>query len=355
VQNQSSNNPIDQPNLLTIQLRAYSLPMTKRNPPTLYHVPKTISSPIVQILYELNAVSSTSGVSASSNSNSNSDVVSSDNTNNGSVNIDTLTFADLKSSKHLKRNPMGTSPTFTDEKNNISIWESGAVLTYILEMYDTNYTLHPAPPQSSLSSTSSSLLTSTSTTTSSSLSTPHQRAKFLHLQQYIVATVYPFLSSLYLHTLKPKKEQDENYIINSKDKWMTLLAPTLSRFLGDNENENDNDNNVNNDVNDSNDDFIYFMGRNNISAIDYLICKPLGNAYSLGILDNDKQFPKLYDIYKKIKCMSSYNLAYNDNDTKKKKKKKKDDDYNDDSNNNNNNTTPPCGGEFRSMILIPGK
>jgi hypothetical protein len=158
-----------------------------------------------------------------------------------------------------------------------------------------------------------------------------------------------------------------------------LLAPTLLQFLyndggddngddGDNDDDNDGDNNNNN-----NNDFIYFMGRNNISAIDYLICKPLGNAYSLGILsDNDKQFPKLYSIYKKIKCMPSYNLAYNSNNYNNISNNINNISNNNinniNSNNNNNlmttttatttttiNKKKDGGGEFRSMVLIPGK
>ena len=63
--------------------------MTTKELPTLYHVPKTISSPIAQILIDLNLAETT-------------------------VHIETLAFADLKSPEHLARNPMGTSPTFVD-------------------------------------------------------------------------------------------------------------------------------------------------------------------------------------------------------------------------------------------------
>ena len=206
-------------------------------PPTLYHVPKTISSPIVQILLELDLLP---------------DVVK----------IETLTFPELKQANHRARNPMGTSPAFTDDKLGISIWESGAVLSYLLQVYDTEYTMHPPP------------------------SAPQRdRALFLHLQQFVIATVYPFLASLYIHTFKPIEEQDEEYIASAKDKWRTVLAPTLVMFFGTND---------------------YFVG-NKLSAIDFLMCKPFGNANSMGLL---KEFPTLMAHYEKIQQRSTHALAY---------------------------------------------
>jgi len=88
--------------------------------PTLYHVPKTISSPIVQTLLELD----------------DSDVV-----------VKTLTFNDLKDPAYLEINPMGTSPAFTDNSHDlegeITLFESGAIMSWILEEYDAEGKLHP--------------------------------------------------------------------------------------------------------------------------------------------------------------------------------------------------------------------
>ncbi|KAL7496180.1 hypothetical protein ACHAWT_004402 [Skeletonema menzelii] len=211
--------------------------------PTLYHVPRTISSPIVQILLELEVKD---------------------------VNIETLTFAELKSPAHLARNPMGTSPAFTDEDNGIAIWESGAVVTYLLETYDSQYKFHPKQ----------------------STARPLEHAKFLHLQQFIIATVYPFLASLFLHTLKPEHEQDQVYISNAKEKWLTLLAPTLADFLGGQP---------------------FFLG-DHISSIDFLIAKPLNNAKSLNLLEG---FPDLDALFKRVSCMPSFAIAYDVEDRKK--------------------------------------
>jgi len=209
--------------------------------PTLYHVPRTISSPIYQTLLHLNL--------------------------SQTIQVETLTFADLKTHAHLTRNPMGTSPAFTDEHEGIAIWESGAVLSYILQVYDTTYELHPNPQSCS----------------------KMELAKFLHLQQFIIATVYPFVASLYIHTLKPVEEQDEKYIQAAKEKFITLLAPTLMTFLHSEQ-----------------DDGPFFFSK--ISAIDYLVAKPLNNAKDLGLLDS---FPELENLLERIQSLPSFAVAYN--------------------------------------------
>lgn len=175
-----------------------------------------------------------------------------------------LTFPDLKTPDHLARNPMGTSPAFTDEEQEIFIWESGAVLTYLLEMYDTNFELYPQPGKA----------------------TPSDRAKFLHLQQFILATVYPFLSSLFIQAvLKPKEEQDPIYIENAKTNWRTKMAPILVSFLGE---------------------APYFMGEK-VGALDFLAAKPFNNARSLGLL---AEFPTLDALFEKVRCLESFEKAY---------------------------------------------
>ena len=70
-----------------------------------------------------------------------------------------------------------------------------------------------------------------------------------------------------------------------KDKWRTLLAPTLVKFLGTND---------------------YFVG-NKLSAFDFLMCKPLGNASFMGVLE---EFPTLMAHYETIQQRSTHALAY---------------------------------------------
>jgi len=201
---------------------------------TLYHIPKTISSPIVQIMMEMKVPCPP-------------------------VKIVTLNFSDIKSPWYLAINPMGTSPAFQD--GDLIIWESGAVLSHLLETYDTSFKFHPAPGSGV------------------------QRGKFLQIQQYIIATVYPFIASLFLHTLKPLDEQDESYVEIAKNKWRNLLAPTLVKALGEGP---------------------FFLG-NERSAVDFLICKPLNNVKSMGLLS---ETPTLEALFMTIQNLPSFDEAY---------------------------------------------
>mmetsp|Transcript_54500 Transcript_54500/g.162856 ORF Transcript_54500/g.162856 Transcript_54500/m.162856 type:complete len:229 (-) Transcript_54500:489-1175(-) len=209
--------------------------------PTLYHVPKTISSPIVQFLIEAGLATDP-------------------------VNIETLTFPDLKKPAHLAINPMGSSPAFKNTDNDIVMWESGAILTYLLETYDQGNKYHPA------------------------IGSP-QRAKFLQIQQYLIATVYPFIAALFIHTLKPEEEQDAKYVDSAKEKWRSLLAPTLSKaLLGQ----------------------PYFLGESP-SAIDFVLAKPLNNVNSLGMLE---ETPSLKAHFERISSLPSFSKAYAIEDSK---------------------------------------
>ncbi|CAB9500182.1 glutathione Stransferase [Seminavis robusta] len=208
--------------------------------PTLYHVPRTISSPIYQALLELDLV-------------------------NNPIRVETLSFPDLKTPEHLARNPMGTSPTFVDAKEGIDIWESGAVMMYLLEAYDTKCVLHP----------------------DTKIAPKRDHANYCHLCQYVTATVYPFLSSLFLHTLEPADQQDPVYLQTGRDTFKTKLGPTLAKFLGDKP---------------------FFMG-DKLSAVDLLVAKPLNNAHSLNLLKDD--FPTLQHLFCKIKSRPSFAIAYN--------------------------------------------
>lgn len=97
--------------------------MTPTPPPTLYHIPKTISSPIYQVMMELGLVF------------------------NSTVRVEVLTFKDIKQPEYLRTNPMGTSPSFVHENHpvqgNIQMFESGAIMSWLLEEYDTDYKFHP--------------------------------------------------------------------------------------------------------------------------------------------------------------------------------------------------------------------
>lgn len=211
-------------------------------PPTLYHVPKTISSPIVQTLHELELVPST-------------------------VHVEVLSFADLKTPSHLMINPMGTSPAFRD--GDTILWESGAVLNYLLEEYDIHYKLYPAPRTTN-------------------------RAKYLQLQQFIIATVYPLVASMYIHVLQPQDKQDPVYVESAKAQWRDRLAPILIRWLGSGP---------------------YFLG-DQLSVIDFLMAKPLSNINSMGMLH---ETPLLQAHFEAVSARPSFSTAYYGGDTMTKK------------------------------------
>lgn len=212
-------------------------------PPTLYHVPRTISSPIVQILLELNVV-------------------------DDPVCVKEMSFTDLKTPEHLAINPMGTSPAFQDTDLDISMWESGAVLDYLLERYDKLNQFFPAP--------------------NNEHSTPETimaRAKYLQLKQFIIATVYPFIASMFIHSLKNKGEIDDEYMMAAKHKCHTVLGPVLTKWLGDGQ---------------------YFLG-DRISAVDFLVAKPLNNAKAMGLLGD---FPELAALFERVSNRPTFVLAY---------------------------------------------
>jgi glutathione S-transferase len=209
--------------------------------PTLYHVPKCISSPILQCLLELDLV-------------------------NKPVEVVEKSFPELKMPEYLAMNPMGTSPAFQD--GDIVMWESGAILTYLLEKYDTEHKLHPA------------CLSTESTAEQEAV-----RAKFLHVQQFIIATAYPFMASLYVHTFKPLDKQDTAYVESAKQKWQNILGPILEKWLGDGP---------------------YFLG-DQVSAVDFLVAKPLNNTNSMGLLTD---FPSLKALFERIRSRSSFTAAY---------------------------------------------
>lgn len=219
---------------------------------TLYHIPKTISSPIVQILLELNLV-------------------------NDPIIVEEITFPSLKTKRHLAINPMGTCPAFRDTDLDITIWESGAVLTYILERYDTEYQFYPKPINDP------SLV--------DHVEHIKMRAKFLHVQQYIIATVYPFVATVYLHSLQPKEKQDMVYMDAAKHKCMTIIGPILVQLLGD---------------------MPYFLG-DHISAIDFLAIKPFRNLHSLYWLH---EFPTLLQFFERVTNRPTYIEAYDGIDSK---------------------------------------
>jgi glutathione S-transferase len=186
------------------------------------------------------------------------------------VAVQEMTLADLKSDNYLATFPMGTSPSYRD--GDVVLWESGAIVDYLLERYDASCRLHPHSLGGSAAGGA----------------TPEDvavRAKYLQLKQYIIATVYPFIASLFIHTLKPVHEQDPGYVESAKNTWTTLLGPVLTDWLGSGP---------------------YFLGQS-VTAVDFLATKPLNNCHSLGLLDG---FPELRALFERVRSRPSFENAY---------------------------------------------
>ena len=118
------------------------------------------------------------------------------------------------------------------------------------------------------------------------------RAKYLQLKQYIIATVYPFVASLYIHSLRDPEDIDVDYMTSAKHKCKTLLGPVLTQWLGE---------------------APYFLG-DQLSAVDFLVAKPLGNIRSMGLLGD---FPELDALLDRISSRPTHKMAYETLPTKK--------------------------------------
>lgn len=234
--------------------------------PTLHHVPRCISSPLVQIILELEQLAGTRF-----------------------VHVHEMSFPELKQPEYLAINPMGTTPAFTDE--GIIIWESGAILDHLLERYDTEARFYPAIVPSSANGT----------TTSPTVPLA-QRAKYLHIKQFILVTFYPFVTGLFLHSLLQKKDQDKQYLQAAITKCRQVFLPLFRQWLGDDVQKQQQP---------------YLLG-DKISAVDFLVTKPFGNLHTMGILQD---FPDLQALYERVSSRPSYKQAYEGMATQEKKRK----------------------------------
>ncbi|ETS77987.1 hypothetical protein PFICI_10049 [Pestalotiopsis fici W106-1] len=61
--------------------------------------------------------------------------------------IKTLEFTEVKSEEYVKLNPNGRLPTIVDPNTGITLWESGAIIGYLIDQYDKagHISFHTAP------------------------------------------------------------------------------------------------------------------------------------------------------------------------------------------------------------------
>jgi glutathione S-transferase len=126
-----------------------------------------------------------------------------------------------------KLNPQRRLPFFYDPTEELSLNESGALVEYLLETYDTDHQLHPSPK----TSTSSSTTTTSSTTTSTD---KQKRAEHLKLLHFGPATVYhntvPMLFPKDGAKDGSNKQAAKEYN-DKKREWHEIVAPTLEQAL----------------------------------------------------------------------------------------------------------------------------
>ncbi|KAI9783151.1 MAG: hypothetical protein M1835_003878 [Candelina submexicana] len=54
-------------------------------------------------------------------------------------------FSDVKNAEYIAVNPNGRIPAIQDPNTGITLWESGAIIEYLVERYDTNHQISFAP------------------------------------------------------------------------------------------------------------------------------------------------------------------------------------------------------------------
>jgi len=113
-----------------------------------------------------------------------------------------------KDSVLVALNPQKRLPFFYDPDLDLKLNESGGMVQYILETYDTQHQLHPPLGDKT-------------------------RAEFLKLIHFGPATAYHVAVPIFFHFMSPKGQQATplEELEKKKNDWHTFVAPTLEQSL----------------------------------------------------------------------------------------------------------------------------
>lgn len=231
-------------------------------PATLYHIPRTCSSPVVQLLLELEIPPDM-------------------------VRVKELTFDDLKTNSHPNQ-IMRTVPALQLASGAL-ILESGAIITFLLGCIGP-ILARVKERESSGERGCVRDIPRESEATSWSL---ERRARLVSLLHFST-TVYTVASSTFLLTLSPTKDRTSSVkaaIETNTARFRQKIGPYLEDYLSDRSYFLDQD----------------ASDKSGISAADLILAKPLGNADAMGWLE---PFPQLQGWLGRIKAQPSYSKAY---------------------------------------------
>ena len=215
---------------------------------TLYHTLHFSSSRPLGVLMELGLVSTEATPSTNNDQEKDNDNGSSSRKKLKTeevpvVKVQTVTYEQLKKDPILTElNPQKRLPFFYDPDQNLGLTESGGLVEYLLERFDTNHTLHPAPGHAT-------------------------RADFLQLLHFGPATAY----HMNVPILFEAKDMDKK-IKEVHDIFVPMLERALIKYGGP------------------------FLLGNKLSAVDISL------AYDLMTLDSSKSADVIFDPHPELKA-----------------------------------------------------
>ena len=167
--------------------------------------------------------------------------------------------SELKSEEHRKRHPLGRVPVLEDD--NVTLFESGAIIDYIIEKYD-NTELKPKVTDSLFPS-------------------------YLQWYHYCEGMVMPPMNTVVVHTLiLPEERRDPEVLRQAKNLLSKSIAP-INELLSENK----------------------FLIGEKISGVDFMLGHSLYMANKLGCVNED--LANIHRYIKLINSLESFQKAIN--------------------------------------------